>query len=183
MSTETTSEPEQPAALPLDAVLESLLFVAQEPVTLERLTAVLAASAEDAAAALRRLEALYAGRGIRLQRKSDQVQMVSAPETAPLVRRFLGLELSTRLSPAALETLAVVAYRQPVTRADIEAVRGVNSDTALRTLLNRGLVEEQGRLERVGRPIVYGTSFEFLQQFGLHGLEELPSLNLAPPGR
>jgi segregation and condensation protein B len=103
--------------------------------------------------------------------------MVTAPEATDHVRRFLGLELSGRLSPAALETLAIVAYRQPVTRAEIENIRGVNSDSVLRTLINRGLIEEQGRLEQVGRPIVYGTTFEFLQQFGLSSTDELPPLN------
>jgi segregation and condensation protein B len=102
--------------------------------------------------------------------------MVTAPEAADQVRRFLGLELSGKLSPAALETLAIVAYRQPVTRAQIEAIRGVNSDSVLRTLVNHGLIEEQGRLEQAGRPIIFGTTFEFLQQFGLSDLEQLPSL-------
>lgn len=107
--------------------------------------------------------------------------MVTAPEAADYVRRFLGLELTGKLSPAALETLAVVAYRQPATRADIEAVRGVNSDSVLRTLINRGMIEEQGRLDKAGRPIVYGTTFEFLQHFGLAALEQLPPLGEGQP--
>jgi segregation and condensation protein B len=102
--------------------------------------------------------------------------MVTAPEATDFVRRFLGLELTSKLSPAALETLAIVAYRQPATRAQIEAVRGVNSDSVLRTLVNRGLVEEVGRLDQAGRPIIYGTTFEFLQQFGLSSVEQLPPL-------
>ena len=175
MNEETTVEHDGPPPLAVAAVLESLLFVAQEPVSIERLGTVLETSAEEVEAGLEQIEQDYARRGLRLQRKGDQVQMVSAPEAADAVRRFLGLELSSKLSPAALETLAVVAYRQPATRAEIEAVRGVNSDTALRTLVHRGLVEEQGRLERAGRPIVYGTTFEFLQQFGLRSLDQLPS--------
>ena len=107
--------------------------------------------------------------------------MVTAPEAAGYVRRFLGLELTGKLSPAALETLAVVAYRQPTTRADVEAVRGVNSDSVLRTLINRGLIEEQGRLDQAGRPIVYGTTFEFLQHFGLSGIDQLPPLGEGRP--
>ena len=102
--------------------------------------------------------------------------MVTAPEATEAVRKFLGLELESKLSPAALETLAIIAYRQPVTRAQIEGVRGVNSDSVLRTLINRGLVEDLGRLDQAGRPIIYGTSFEFLQQFGLSRLEQLPQL-------
>jgi segregation and condensation protein B len=175
MNEEPTAEHDEPGGLAVAALLESLLFVAQEPVSVERLAAVLETSVEAVQAGLEQLDGDYARRGLRLQRKGDQVQMVSAPEAADVVRRLLGLELSSRLSPAALETLAVVAYRQPVTRAEIESVRGVNSDTALRTLVHRGLVEEQGRLERAGRPMVYGTTFEFLQQFGLRTLDQLPS--------
>jgi segregation and condensation protein B len=162
--------------LPLMSLVESLLFVADEPVHLDRLTTVLEASVEEVEAALRSLAEEYLHRGLRLQRKRQRVQLVTAPEAADHVRRFLGLELTSRLSPAALEALAIVAYRQPVTRAQIEAIRGVNSDTVLRTLINRGLIEEQGRLEQVGRPILYGTTFEFLQQFGLDSLDQLPSL-------
>ncbi len=177
MDDESTAVP-QGTVLSLSALVESLLFVAQEPAAIDRLAAALQASEAEIEAALDQIAQDFGGRGLRLQRKGRLVQVVTAPEAAEAVRRFLGLELSGKLSPAALETLAVVAYRQPVTRAEIEAVRGVNSDTALRTLVNRGLVEEQGRLERAGRPIVYGTTFEFLQQFGLHGLEQLPRLEL-----
>ncbi|MEJ2208624.1 MAG: SMC-Scp complex subunit ScpB [Anaerolineae bacterium] len=160
----------------LKAKIESLLFVAAEPVAIDRLVAVLEADRDEVETALQVLAAEYVERGIRLQRKGQRVQMVTAPDAADLVRIFLGLELSGRLSPAALETLAIVAYRQPVTRAEIEAVRGVNSDSVLRTLLHRGLIEEQDRLDQPGRPFVYGTTFEFLQQFGLASLEQLPPL-------
>lgn len=170
---------EQQPGLNLQARVESLLFVASEPVSIERLASVLEVDAGQVEAVLHHLEAEYEGRGMRLQRKGRRVQMVTAPEAADLVRSFLGLELGGKLSPAALETLAIVAYSQPVTRAEIESVRGVNSDSVLRTLLNRGLLEEIGRLEQAGRPIIYGTTFEFLQQFGLSSLEQLPPLN--PP--
>jgi segregation and condensation protein B len=162
--------------LPVSALVENLLFVAQEPVSVERLATVLEISSEEVETVLSALGEEYDRRGLRLQRRGHQVQMVTAPEAADYVRRFLGLELTGKLSPAALETLAVVAYRQPVTRADVEAVRGVNSDSVLRTLINRGLIEEEGRLDKAGRPIVYGTTFEFLQHFGLAGLEQLPPL-------
>lgn len=176
MHDESPSAGSSTAPLPLVALVEGLLFVAQEPVVVSRLAAALDVAVEEVEAALQQLAQDYQGRGLRLQRKGFEVQMVTAPETSDAVRRFLGLELSSKLSPAALETLAVVAYRQPVTRAGVEAVRGVNSDSALRTLLNRGLIEEQGRMERVGRPIIYGTTFEFLQQFGLDALDQLPPL-------
>jgi segregation and condensation protein B len=163
-------------AVPLKILVESLLFVANEPVQVERLSTFLEADPEEVEEVLGSLAEDYARRGLRLQRKGQRVQMVTAPETADHVRRYLGLDFSGKLSPAALETLAIVAYRQPVTRAQIEGIRGVNSDSVLRTLINRGLLEEQGRLEQVGRPILYGTTFEFLQQFGLSSVEQLPQL-------
>ncbi|MBN1138428.1 MAG: SMC-Scp complex subunit ScpB [Anaerolineae bacterium] len=176
MDDELTEQDGSGPPLPVDAIVENLLFVAQEAVSVERLAAVLEIDLGEVENALSRLSQEYDRRGLRLQRHGRQVQMVTAPESADYVRRFLGLELTGKLSPAALETLAVIAYRQPVTRADLEAVRGVNSDSVLRTLINRGLIEEQGRLDKAGRPIVYGTTFEFLQHFGLTGLEQLPPL-------
>ncbi len=166
--------------LPLKSQIESLLFVASEPASVEQLASILMVTVEDIEGALTILRDEYAVRGVRLQRKGQRVQVVTAPEAAELVRRFLGLEQTSKLSPAALETLAIVAYRQPITRAQIEVIRGVNSDSVLRTLVNRGLVEEQGRLEQVGRPIIFGTTFDFLQQFGLSSLEQLPPL-MEPP--
>jgi segregation and condensation protein B len=163
--------------LSLKSLIESLLFVADEPVSVERLATILQVPPEDAEIVIKELASEYAQqRGLRLQFKGQRVQMVTAPEATEAVRLFLGLELESKLSPAALETLAIIAYRQPVTRAQIESVRGVNSDSVLRTLVNRGLVEDLGRLDQAGRPIVYGTSFEFLQQFGLSSLEQLPQL-------
>lgn len=178
MDGEQSNENHDKQALSIKSLVESLLFVADEPVQIEHLASVLQTSLEQVEEALRNLNQEYVQRGLRLQRKRQRVQMVTAPEAADYVRTFLGLELSAKLSPAALETLAIVAYRQPVTRAQIEAIRGVNSDSVLRTLINRGLVEEQGRLEQAGRPIIYGTTFDFLQQFGLSGLEQLPSLEI-----
>ncbi len=99
-----------------------------------------------------------------------------APDAAPYIQRFLGLELSGPLSQAALEALSIVAYRQPETRSQVEAIRGVNSDSVLRTLMGRELIEEVGRLDQAGRPILYGTTFEFLRQFGLRSVDELPPL-------
>ncbi len=157
-------------------LVESLLFVADEPVSAARLAHTLDVPEETIRAILDRLARECQTRGIRLQRKADRVQLVSAPEAAPYVERFLGLDLTTRLSPAALEVLAIVAYRQPITRAQIEAIRGVSCDAVLRTLVSRGLLEEVGRLEQAGQPILYGTTFQFLQHFGLSSLEELPLL-------
>jgi segregation and condensation protein B len=170
---------DEQTALTLPALVESLLFVANEPSTIERLASVLQTTPEQIEEALHTLDGQYTSRGLRLQRKRQHVQLVTAPEAADAVRQFLGLELTGKLSPAALETLAIVTYRQPVTRAQVEAIRGVNSDSVIRTLVNRGLIEEQGRLDQVGRPIIYGTTFDFLQQFGLSSLEQLPPLSSA----
>ena len=166
--------------LSLQAQVESLLFVATEPIPLARLAEVLGVQLEQVEQVLLILNHEYAGRGMRIQRKGKRVQMVTAPEASDLVRRLLGLELTGKLSPAALEALAIVAYRQPVTRAQIEAIRGVSSDSVLRTLINRGLVEELGRLDQAGRPIIFGTTFDFLQQFGITSLDQLPPLKDIP---
>jgi segregation and condensation protein B len=174
---EQQSDP-RPLPLPASALLESLLFVADEAVPVDRLAAILEIDLAGVEGALAELQQEYQSRGLRIQQKRQRVQIVTAPEASPYIQRFLGLELTGRLSPAALETLAIVAYRQPVTRAQIEDIRGVNSDSVLRTLVNRGLIEEVGRLEQAGRPIIYGTTFEFLQQFGLSQLEDLPALEL-----
>lgn len=160
--------------LSLSALLESLLFVAPEPVRVESLALALEQTAENVEAALATLTSHYQSRGLRLQRHRNRVQLVTAPEASALVERFLGLDLTSRLSPAALETLAIIAYRQPVTRSQINELRGVNSDGVLRTLLHWGLIEQGERLEQAGRPYTYGTTFEFLQYFGLHSLDDLP---------
>jgi len=160
----------------VESLLESLLFVADEPVAVSQLAKVLEVEGKSIEEALERLRTEYSQRGLRIQRKGERVQMVTAPEAAPYIERFLGLQLSGKLSTAALETLAIIAYQQPVTRAQIEAVRGVNCDGVLRTLTSKGLIEEIGRLEQAGRPILYGTTFEFLQYFGLQDLAELPPL-------
>jgi segregation and condensation protein B len=157
-------------------LIESLLFVADEPVAVERLAAAIGVQQEVIEESLRGLAQEYERRGLRLQRRGGQVQMITAPDAAPYIERFLGLELTSRLSAPALETLAIVAYQQPITRAGVEAVRGVNCDSVLRTLVSKGLIEEVGRLPQAGRPIVYGTTFEFLQYFGLQDLAELPPL-------
>lgn len=161
-----------------DRLIESLLFVAGEPVAVGQLAAVLELSEEVVGAALDELARMCAERGIRLQRHGDHVQLVSAPEAAAVIRRFLGLQSTTRLSIAALEVLAIIAYRQPVTRAQVEAIRGVDSSSIIRALLARELIVEAGRLESVGRPILYATTTTFLQQFGLSSLQDLPMTDM-----
>ncbi len=128
------------------------------------------------------LEVALADRGIRLVLAGDRVELATAPEAGALVARYVGAD-AVRLSPAALETLAIVAYRQPVTKAAIERIRGVDSDYTVRALLHRRLVVEQGRSEAPGRPILYGTGFEFLERFGITSLEDLPPLDLEVAAR
>lgn len=158
------------------AMLEALIFASSQPVKIAELAAVLELSPEAVDAAVLALEADLATRGVRLQRLKDRLQLVTAPEVAPYVEQLLGLELNLRLSQAALEALSIVAYAQPVTRPQVESIRGVNSGGVLRTLMAAGLIEEIGRAESVGRPILYGITFEFLQQFGLEKAQELPPL-------
>jgi len=165
-------------ALSLEALVESLLFVADGPVPVTQLANALEVTPREVEAALTLLAETYAQRGLRLQRSRDKVQLTTAPTAAEKVQRFLGLAASAPLTRAALETLAIVAYQQPVTRPHIEAVRGVNSDSVLKNLLSKGLIEEAGRSEGPGRPVLYATTPEFLQHFGLMGLTELPPLNL-----
>lgn len=160
----------------LAGLVESLLFVAPDPVQVTALANALEETPERIEEALAHLMELQHDRGVQVQRARDRVQLVSAPEAAPYIERFLGLDLVVTLSPAALETLAIIAYRQPVTRAQIDEWRGVSSDGVLRTLLHRGLVEQGERLEQAGRPFHYQTTFDFLQHFGLQSLEDLPPL-------
>ena len=160
----------------LTALLESVLFVASGPLSVGRLAKILETTPAVIDNLLHELESDYRGRGIRLQWSGSEVQLTTAPESCHVIERLLGLELTTRLSQAALEVLAIIAFLQPATRPQIDRIRGVNSDSSLRTLLSQGLIEEVGRMEGPGRPILYGTTPEFLQYFGLGSLEELPSL-------
>jgi segregation and condensation protein B len=167
-----------PPLTELHALVESLLFVSGEPVAAAQLARALEVDEETVASALRTLAAAYAShnRGLRVQMHRNKYQIVTAPAAASHIERFLDLDTSSKLSGPALETLAVIAYRQPVTRSQIEAVRGVDCAAVLRSLTQRGLVEEVGRLDVVGRPILYGVTDFFLQHFGLTDLEELPPL-------
>jgi segregation and condensation protein B len=157
-------------------LLESILFVAGEAVPTERLRQLLGASQVELDGALTGLGEQLRFRGIRLQLSPTGVQLVTAPEHARPVERFLGIQAATKLSSAALETLAIVAYRQPISRSQLEGVRGVNSERVLRALVAQGLLQELGRASGVGRPMQYGTTDELLQRFGLSSLAELPPL-------
>ncbi len=168
--------------LDLAAFLEGLLFVASEPVAPAQLAAALDITVSSVEKGLEALEENLRTRGLRLQRYAGRVQLTTAPELADVIERFLGLEATSRLSRAALETLAIIAYKQPVTRPSVDAVRGVNSDGVIKSLLSKGLLQEVGRSEGPGRPILFGTTPEFLQHFGLNSLSDLPPLNLPSEG-
>ncbi len=159
----------------ISAKLESLLFVASEPVSMQQLAEVLETSLANVEKGLRELEESYAGqRGLRIQKHNNRISLTTDPRMAETIEKFLGLEATVRLSRAALETLAIIAYRQPITRPGIDAIRGVNSDGVLKSLLGKELVRESGRAETPGRPIIYGTTEAFLQHFGLSSLDNLP---------
>lgn len=151
----------------------AVLFAAAGPLAPGDLARVVERSPDEVERAVEHLLA-EPPRGLALQRSGEQVSLVTSPAAAHAVERYFGAPPPTRLSRAALEALAVIAYRQPVTRGDIDAVRGVNSDSAVNTLLARGLVAEVGRRESVGRPALLGTTPELLQYLGLSSLQALP---------
>jgi segregation and condensation protein B len=177
MSDSQPSSPENiEIDLPLSVKLEAMLFVAAEPATTSQLAAALDVSTSVVERGLNELDASLASRGLRLQRHAGRVQLTTAPELAELIERFLGLEATSHLSRAALETLAIIAYQQPVTRPQIDSIRGVNSDSMMKSLLSKGLILESGRADGPGRPILYSTTPEFLQHFGLNSILEMPPL-------
>jgi segregation and condensation protein B len=174
------NDPSQPDAAPIaltEAALEALLFVAERPLSRREIASLAGTDRDTVDARLGDLEVSLRARGIRLVVDGDRVEVATAPEAGALVARYVGAD-AVRLTPASLETLAIVAYRQPVTRAAIERIRGVDSDYTIRTLLHRRLVVELGRSDTPGRPFLYGTGFDFLERFGLTSLDELPVLDV-----
>ena len=161
------------------AKIEALLFVSSGLVSINHLSKALDISEAQVEGALADLETHYkmGGHGLRLMRVKSRVQLTTDATLSKTVEDFLGLESTATLSQAALETLAILAYKQPITRPEVDVIRGVNSDGVMRTLLSKGLIEELGRAETPGRPIYYGTSPEFLQYFGLESLETLPFID------
>ncbi len=173
-----TPEPVPPAPIELtEAALEALLFVAERPLTRREIAALAGTDRATVDERLGDLEVALRERGVRLVTDGDRVELATAPEAGDLVARYVGAN-AIRLSAASLETLAIIAYRQPVTKAAIERIRGVDSDYTVRTLLHRRLVVELGRSDAPGRPFLYGTEFEFLERFGLTSLDELPALDV-----
>jgi segregation and condensation protein B len=177
MTEEKSSASKQKPELGLSALVEAILFVTPEPISANQIASLLDMSPREIKNAFSELEQLYINRGIRLQIHKNKVQITSAPEAASVLEDMLNLETTSTLSQAALETLSIVAYQQPITRPQIDSIRGVNSDGVLRTLLNKGLIDDVGRTEGPGRPILYSTTTEFLKHFGLGSYEELPPLD------
>jgi segregation and condensation protein B len=171
-----TNHPAEP--LPLHALLESILFVASDPVPVTVLATALDVKADRVEDALKILSEEYWKRGLQILRMGDRIHITTSPRAAQAVEKFLGIEHTIGLSRAALETLAILAYKQPLTRPQIDSIRGVNSDSVLENLIAKNLVEETGRTEGPGRPILYGTTEDFLRHFGLGSVAELPALEL-----
>ena len=172
ISTEKHDENDYPA------LIEAVLFVAEEPITISNLAKVLEIKPSHVNKILENMTDDYNSerRGINLQIGPEGVQFVTSPNTSSIIEYFLGLEANRRLSTAALETLAIIAYRQPVTRHIIDTIRGVASGASITTLRNRNLIEIKGRAPGPGRPTLFATTQRFLEHFGLNNPDELPTL-------
>lgn len=161
----------------IKSIIESILLVAEKPVSIKELATVTAVQMSEIQKASSELIESYKGKGIRIIKKGDLLHIVSSPENSDYIAKYLNEELRSDISKAALETLAIITYKQPVTRSEVEEIRGVNSDYLVRNLMIRGLVGEVGRKEAVGKPILYGTTVEFLQHFGLENEDQLPKMD------
>ncbi len=160
----------------LNRIIESILFVAEGPVELRTLTKLTERPTAEVAAALTSLAEDLQSRGVRVQRTGNSVMMVSAPATTPYVQRYLGIDEHARLSPVVLATLTVIAYKQPVTKGQVEKILRKNCDYGMMVLKARDLITEVGRAKTPGLPYLYGTTFKFLEHFGLERPEDLPPL-------
>jgi segregation and condensation protein B len=167
------------AVLRLTAPIEALLFVAGEPLSIPQMAKLVRASEVEVAATLQRIESDYADRGIVVREVGGGYRFATSPLARNAVEAYL-LPPKTSLSAPAMEALAIVAHMQPVTKSEIEAIRGVNSDSVVSTLLDRNLIAEAGRKDVVGRPMLYVTTAFFLESFGLRSLDDLPDLELEP---
>ncbi len=176
-TTDEASPEERPPIELTEAALEALLFVAERPLSRREIAALAGTDRETVDARLGDLEVSLGRRGIRLVLDGDRVELATAAEAGALVARYVGAD-AVRLSPASLETLAIVAYRQPITKAAVERIRGVDSDYTMRSLLHRRLIVELGRADTPGRPFLYGTGFDFLERFGMTSLDGLPPLEV-----
>ena len=161
------------------ARLEALLFISSVPLPVSQIAELMEMGLPEADELLKQLSDEYSkGRGLAIQWHGGRCQLTSNPEYAADVEKFLGLELTSKLTKPSIETLAIIAYRQPITRPGIESIRGVSSDGVIKSLLSKGLIQEVGRADGPGRPILFSTTSEFLQHFGLNSIEQLPPFEL-----
>lgn len=161
------------------SIIESLLFVSGEPLEVKQIASILECSVGFTKDLLNEMIKLYdmKNRGIKIINVNNSYSLVTKPENSDYIEKLFGNNSRQSLSQAALETLAIVAYKQPITRVDIDEIRGVKSDRAISNLVEKGLIKECGRLEVPGRPILYGTTDEFLKHFGLQNIDQMPSLD------
>jgi len=160
------------------SIIESLLFVSGEPLEVKQIASILECSVSFTKDLLKEMIKLYdiENRGIKIINVNNNYSLVTKPQNSDYIEKLLGNNSRQSLSQAALETLAIVSYKQPITRIDIDEIRGVKSDRAISNLVEKGLIKECGRLEVPGRPILYGTTDEFLKYFGLENIEQMPTL-------
>lgn len=163
----------------IKSIIESLLFTWGDPLDIKDIASILELPESEVSLRMKELmdELDYNRRGLRIIRINNSYQIGTRPEHFQWIKKLNNNDMNKNLSNAALETLSIVAYRQPIIKADIEAIRGVRCDRVLQTLVERKLICEMGRLDKTGRPIIYGTTDEFLKSFGLESIDKLPSLN------
>ncbi len=162
----------------MQSIIESMLFVWGEPLSIAKLSAILKASKKEVRELVQNMTDEYEnqGRGFRIIEVDSHYQLTSAPENHEWLQELCTKSKSKGLSHSSLEVLAIIAYKQPITRSEIEQIRGVKCEKPINHLLDRELVEEKGRLDRIGKPIIYGTTKMFLTGFGFSSLKELPSI-------
>ncbi|MDT8716564.1 segregation/condensation protein B [Clostridium sp. 19966] len=160
------------------SIIESLLFVSGEPMKLKDIASILELSPAFTKKVLKEMMFIYEDRGVKLIRINDEFQLVTKSENSEYIQKILKTNSRQSLSQASLETLAIIAYKQPITRIDIDEIRGVKSDSAVAKLLDKKLIKESGRLDAPGRPILYSTTDDFLKQLNIENIKELPSLEV-----
>jgi len=160
----------------LQSVIESILFVAEKSVSLNEFRSITKAKTSEVSAVLEQIKGDLSERGFNLIKKDKTYQLVSNPKNSEVIAKFFNEELRRDLSQAALEILSIISYKQPVTRIEVDRIRGVHSGESIRNLMVRGLIEEVGRKDGPGRPILYGTTINFLKHLGLSSPEELPQV-------
>lgn len=161
------------------SIIESLLFVSGEPLDIKQIASIIECSISFTEELLKEMAKLYdiESRGIKIINNNGSYSLATKSDNSSYIEKLLGINSRQGLSQAALETLAIVAYKQPITRVDIDEIRGVKSDRAIYTLIEKGLIKENGRLDVIGRPILYGTTQEFLKYFDLENIDQMPSID------